>query len=204
MMDPNSGFCSKTRTYHSLRPIVHDPPPPSQPLSITEYVFSLLHRHRSSSSSTATSTTVSDPATFMINNASGQRLTYSDLLHQTNSLAISLSKGDIAFILSHNSLRIPILYFSLLSLGVIISPAIPVDTSSDITHLLNLSRPGIVFATSETSHKLININPTWNCRTVLTDSPEFLSLLTRYDDDNSVINHRDNVVNQSDIAAIIY
>ena len=36
------------------------------------------------------------------------------------------------------------------------------------------------------------------------DSPEFLSLLTRYDDDNSIINHRDDVVIQSDVAAIIY
>ncbi|KAI9160174.1 hypothetical protein LWI28_005728 [Acer negundo] len=206
-MDPDSGFCSQTRTYHSLRPSIRDLPPPSQPLSITEYVFSLLHRYRSSS--TAISTTVSDPTTFMINDATGHRLTYSDLLLQTNSLAISLSKhyslskGDVAFILSPHSLQIPIIYFSLLSLGVIISPANPDDSGSDITHLLNLSRPGIIFATSEISHKLI-INPTWNCHTVLMDSPEFLSLLTRYDDDNSSTNHRDDVVNQSDVAAIIY
>ncbi|KAK2652863.1 hypothetical protein Ddye_012719 [Dipteronia dyeriana] len=207
VMDPDSGFCEQTRTYHSLRPIIHDLPPPSQPLSITEYVFSFLHRHRSSS--TAISTTDSDPKTFMINDATGHRLTYSDLLLQTNSLAISLSKhyslskGDVAFILSPHSLQIPIIYFSLLSLGVIISPANPDDSGHDITHLLNLCRPVIVFATSETSHKLI-INPTWNCRTVLMDSPEFLSLLTRYDVDNSIINHRDGVVNQSDVAAIIY
>ncbi|TXG68429.1 hypothetical protein EZV62_003364 [Acer yangbiense] len=206
-MDPDSGFCSQTRTYHSLRQTIHDLPPPSQPLSITEYVFSLLHSYRSSS--TAISTTVSDPTTFMINDATGHRLTYSDLLLQTKSLAISLSKhyslskGDVAFILSPHSLQIPIIYFSLLSLGVIISPANPDDSSSDITHLLNLCRPVIVFATSETSHKLI-INPTWNYRTVLMDSPEFLSLLTRYDDDNSIINHRDDVVNQSDVASIIY
>ncbi|KAK3220419.1 hypothetical protein Dsin_014389 [Dipteronia sinensis] len=150
-----------------------------------------------------------DPKTFMINDATGHRLTYSDLLLQTNSLAISLSKhyslskGDVAFILSPHSLQIPIIYFSLLSLGVIISPANPDDSGSDITHLLNLSRPVIIFATSETSHKLI-INPTWNCRTVLMDSPEFLSLLTPSDDDNSIINHSDDVVNQSDVAAIIY
>ena len=89
-MDPDSGFCSQTRTYHNLRQTIHDLPPPSQPLSITEYVFSLLHRYRSSST-TDISTTVSDPTTFMINDATGHRLTYSDLLLQTNSLAISLS-----------------------------------------------------------------------------------------------------------------
>ena len=86
--------------------------------------------------------------------------------------------------------------------GVIISPANPDDSGSDITHLLNLSRPVIVFATSQTSHKLI-INPTSNCRTVLMDSPEFLSLLTQYDN-NSFINHRADVLNQSDVAAILY
>ncbi|TXG68431.1 hypothetical protein EZV62_003366 [Acer yangbiense] len=115
-MDPDSGFCSQTRTYHSLRQTIHDLPPPSQPLYITEYVFSLLHRYHSSSTTTI-STTVSDPTTFMINDATGHRLTYSDLLLQTNSLAISLSKhyslskGDVAFILSPHSLQIPIIYF---------------------------------------------------------------------------------------------
>ncbi|KAK2652702.1 hypothetical protein Ddye_012558 [Dipteronia dyeriana] len=53
-----------------------------------------------------------------------------------------------------------------------------------------------------TSHKL-SINPTSNCHTVLMDSPEFLSLLTQYDN-NSFINHRADVVNQSDFAAILY
>ncbi|KAI9161178.1 hypothetical protein LWI28_015160 [Acer negundo] len=138
-----------------------------------------------------------------INHATGHRLTYYDFFFQTNSLAISLSKGDVAFILSPQSLQIPILYFSLLSLGVIISQANPDDSGSDITHLLNISRPVIVFATSQTYHKLI-INPTSNYCTVLMDSPEFLSFLTLYDDDNSIINHRDGVVNQSDIAAILY
>ncbi|KAK0595204.1 hypothetical protein LWI29_004482 [Acer saccharum] len=35
------------------------------------------------------------------------------------------------------------------------------------------------------------------------DSPEFLSLLTQYNN-NSFINHRADVVNQSDVAAILY
>ncbi|TXG68432.1 hypothetical protein EZV62_003367 [Acer yangbiense] len=148
----------------------------------------------------------------MINAATGHRLAYSDLLRQTSSLAISLkkhyslSKGDVAFILSPHSLQIPILYFSLLSIGVVVSPAIPDDSSSDITRKINLSKPVIVFTTSESSHKLIN--PTSNLvtrRTVLIDSPEFLSLLTRYNDNKyDVINHGNDVVNQSDVAVILY
>ncbi|KAK3220421.1 hypothetical protein Dsin_014391 [Dipteronia sinensis] len=202
-MDPYSGFCLQTRTYHSLRPKILDLPPPSQPLSITEYVFSILRRSASSANST-----VSD-STFMINAATGHRLAYSDLLRQTNSLAISLkkhyslSKGDVAFILSPHSLQIPILYFSLHSIGIIISPTNPDDSSSDITRQINLNKAVIIFTTSQSSHKLIN--PTSNLinrRTVLINSPEFISLLTRYDDNKyDVIN---DVVNQSDVAVIIY
>ncbi|TXG68430.1 hypothetical protein EZV62_003365 [Acer yangbiense] len=127
----------------------------------------------------------------MINAATGHRLAYSDLLRQTNSLAISLkkhyslSKGDIAFILSPHSLQIPILYFSRSSL---------------------YCKPVIVFTASQSSHKLIN--PTSNLVTrctVLIDSPEFLSLLTRYDNNKyDVIKHGNDVVNQSDVAVIIY
>ncbi|KAK0597767.1 hypothetical protein LWI29_028447 [Acer saccharum] len=205
-MDPYSGFCSQTRTYHSLRPKILDLPPPSQPLSITEYVFSLLRRSSSSANST-----ISD-STFMINAATGHSLSYSDLLRQTNSLVISLkkhyslSKGDVAFILSPHSLQIPILYFSLLSIGVIISPTNPDDSSSDITRQINLSKPVIVFTASRSSHKLINgASNLTTSRTVLIDSPEFLSLLTRYDDNkHDVINHRNDVVNQSDVAVFIY
>ncbi|KAI9160740.1 hypothetical protein LWI28_011096 [Acer negundo] len=205
-MDPYSGFCSQTKTYHSLRPQIIDLPPPSQPLSITEYVFSLLRRSSSSANST-----ISD-STFMINATTGHSLSYSDLLRQTNSLAISLkkhyslSKGDVAFILSPQSLQIPILYFSLLSISVIISLTNPDDCSSYIIRQINLSKPVIVFTATQSIHKLINgaSNLTTRC-TVLIDLLEFLSLLTRYDDNkHDVINHGNDVVNQSDVAVIIY
>ncbi|KAK0595939.1 hypothetical protein LWI29_011253 [Acer saccharum] len=114
--------------------------------------------------------------------------------------------GDVAFILSPHSLQIPILYFSLLSIGVIISPTNPDDSSSDITRQININKPVIVFTTSQSSHKLINgASNLINRRTVLIDSPEFLSLLTRYDENKyDVINHGNDVVNQSDVAVIIY
>ncbi|TXG55199.1 hypothetical protein EZV62_020455 [Acer yangbiense] len=191
-MDPNSGFCSHTKIFHSLRPSF-SLPPPSQLLSATQFTLSLLH---------STTTNFSETP-FLINEVTGHSITYSDFLHQIKSLAFSLkkqysvSKGDVAFILSPYSLQIPSLYLSLLSLGVVIAPANPDDSISELTHQIQLTRPTIVFATSDTSHKLPP-----NVRIILIDSQEFSSLLTQYNNLDSI--GSDVVVNQSDIAAIVY
>ncbi|KAI9177910.1 hypothetical protein LWI28_020548 [Acer negundo] len=62
---------------------------------------------------------------------------------------------------------------------------------------VKLTRPTIVFATFDTSHKLPP-----NVRTILIDSQEFSSLLTQHSNLDSI--GSDVVVNQSDIAAIVY
>ncbi|KAK4847185.1 hypothetical protein QYF36_026709 [Acer negundo] len=195
-IDPNSGFCSETKIFHSLRPSI-TLPPQSQPLSVTQFAFSLLHSNTTNISETP----------FLINTGNGHGVTFSEFLHQTKSLAFSLqeqyslSKGDVAFILSHNSLQIPTLYFSLLSLGVIIATANPDGSISELTHQIKLTRPTIAFATSQTSHKLPP-----NLRTVMIDSPEFSSLLNS-NNSNSIENRSSDigvVINQSDVAAILF
>ncbi|KAL5814992.1 hypothetical protein ACOSQ3_025791 [Xanthoceras sorbifolium] len=193
-IDPNSGFCSLTKTYHSLRP--HVPlPPPSQPLSITEFTLSLLR-----------SVTTINPATsLLINAVTGQRLSYADFFRQTSSLALSLrnryslSKGDVAFLLCPSSLHVPVLYFSLLSLGVVVSPANPLSSDSEIAHQLQLTRPSIAFATSQTSRKIPS-----NLRTIVIDSPDFLSLSTQNQFNNSSSANSTLVVDQSDAAAVLF
>ncbi|KAJ4712535.1 4-coumarate:CoA ligase-like protein [Melia azedarach] len=196
LIDPNSGFCSKTKTFRSLRPTV-SLPPPSQRLSITQFILSL---HQS------TSVTTTNTNTFLIDPVIGQRLTYADFVRQTNSLAFSLhkhyslSKYDVAFILSPSSFKIPILYFSLLSLGVVISPVNPLGSNSEISRQVHLSRPSIAFATSHTSHKLPP-----NLTTVLIDSPDFLSLLSTHTANDVVtLPNSTPPVNQSDSAALLY
>ncbi|KAK0591021.1 hypothetical protein LWI29_034581 [Acer saccharum] len=81
--------------------------------------------------------------------------------------------------------------------GVVIAPANPDDSISELTHQIQLTRPTIVFATSDTSHKLPP-----NVRIILIDSQEFSSLLTQHNNLDSI--GSDVVVNQSDIAAIVY
>lgn len=192
-IDPNTGYCSETKTYYSLRPNV-PLPPPSEPLSITQYALYLLR----------SSTTTTSATTFLVDATTGESLSYGEFLRQVHSLArslktrYSLSKNDVAYILSLASLHVPVLYFSLLSLGVVISPANPLSSTSEVSHQIQLSKPSIAFATSHTSHKLPS-----NLRTILMDSPEFISLLNQNEDVADFANSNMTVY-QSDPAAILY
>ncbi|XP_054822036.1 4-coumarate--CoA ligase-like 9 [Prosopis cineraria] len=190
-VDPNSGFCLLTRTFHSLRPD-HPVPPLSQPLSIADYACSLLP-------TSVSSTTV------LIDSVTGRLLSYSLFLRQVKNLASSLvslaplSKGHVAFILSPSSLHIPVLYFSLLSLGVIVSPANPLSSDSEVAHQVQLVQPVIAFATSSTAHKIPNLQ----YGTILLDSPQFLSMI---DGLPGNVNSGSGTVevSQSDTAAILF
>ncbi|KAG5035725.1 hypothetical protein JHK87_010635 [Glycine soja] len=192
-IDPNSGFCSHSRTFHTLRPNV-PLPPPSHPLSLTDYAFSLLP---------AAATTTSA----LIDAATDRHLSYSLLLRQVQSLASSLqsltplSKGHVALILTPSSLHVPVLYFSLLSLGVTIAPANPLSSLSELTHIVKLAKPAIAFSTSNAAKNI----PSLKFGTILLDSPFFLSML----DDDETVNrdsraHRVEEVSQSDSAAILF
>uniref|UniRef100_A0A6N2MX56 AMP-dependent synthetase/ligase domain-containing protein n=1 Tax=Salix viminalis TaxID=40686 RepID=A0A6N2MX56_SALVM len=112
-----------------------------------------------------------------------------------------LCKNDTAFILCPNSIEVPILYFSLLSLGVVISPANPISSELEISHQISLCSPVITFAVSKTCHKL----PKLKHRTILIDSPEFDSILTLSPATTPAQQDLEKVtVSQSDSAAIMY
>lgn len=188
-IDPKSGFNSITKTFHSLRSPVHLLPENAF-LSVPEYAFSLRAE-----------SPWPDDSIALINSITGQRISYSEFGRRTKSLAAylqkvtQLSKYDVAFVLSPNSIQVPILYFSLLSLGVIVSPANPVATKSEIYGQIQLSKPVIAFATSSTVDKL----PKLKHQTILIDSPEFESMMV-----NSKHEFEEVKVRQSDLAAIMY
>ncbi|PIA33671.1 hypothetical protein AQUCO_04000023v1 [Aquilegia coerulea] len=195
LINPTNGYCSQTKTFNSLRPLV-SLPPPNSPISASQYAFFLFHQNSSSSSSSKT--------TALIDSNTGYCLSYSQFIHQTQNLAsslqnkIGLSKGDIAFVLSSNCLQIPILFCSLLSLGVVISPANPISTKSEISRQIGLCKATIAFATSSTAYKL----PSLHHKTILLDSSEFHSLTTSLIS-RSELKTREEVI-QSDLAAILY
>ncbi|XXG45061.1 hypothetical protein AAC387_Pa02g0245 [Persea americana] len=191
LVDPKSGFCSETKIYHSLRPPV-PLPPPSLPLSAASYATSLLP-----------TPLPSNPT--LIDAVSGLSISYSDFLHCVQNLSSNLktliptlSKGQIAFVISPPSLHIPILYYSLLSLGVVISPSNPISTPSEIKRQIHLSKPSIFFATSSTVGSLPSDLPS---PPIILDSNRFVDLMTRVSSEPA---RSLEPVWQSDPAAILY
>ncbi|KAL2347012.1 hypothetical protein Fmac_001012 [Flemingia macrophylla] len=188
-IDPNSGFCLHSRTFHSLRPNI-PLPPPSQPLSLTEYALSLLPAE-----ATATGTSA------FIDAATGRHVTYSVFLQQVKSLASSLqsltplAKGHVALILTPTSLHVPVLYFALLSIGVTVAPANPLSSQSELTHLVRLAKPAIAFATSALAPRI----PSLRFRTIPLDSSLFDSMLHNTNGDVKKVE-----VSQSDTATILF
>ncbi|CAL9146889.1 4-coumarate--CoA ligase-like 7 [Musa acuminata AAA Group] len=163
-IDPRSGFDAVSRTFHSLRPFV-PLPARDRPLSFTSYAVSLLPSPL-------------PPLPAVVDAATGDALSFPDLLSQIHSLAaalrteVGLSKGHVAFILCPARLDVPPLYLALLSLGAVISAANPASTAAELARLVGLSKPRVAFATSETAAKLPGDVPT-----ILLDSPRFRSFL---------------------------
>ncbi|XP_027358439.1 4-coumarate--CoA ligase-like 9 [Abrus precatorius] len=193
-IDPRSGFHHASRTFHSLRPPLHLPPP-NATVSAAAYTISLRRN-----------SPWPDSVTALIDSATGHRLSYAEFIHHVETLAsnltsiLKLSKGDTALVLSHNLMQVPILCLALLSIGVIVSPANPLSTRSDLTRVFHLSKPVIIFAATSVAAKTHEL-PNLRLGTVFLDSPEFDSLMrTRK---TSGLEARVKV-SQSDVAAILY
>lgn len=191
-VDPHSGFCSQTKTYHSLRP--HTPlPPQSLSLSVTDFTFSLL-RQNSPSPPTSTSPALIDAAT-------GRSIPYRELITLTKTLATSLhrrlglARGDSAFVLSANSARVPVLYLALFSLGVVVSPSNPSSTASETSRQIELCGPLVAFVTGDVNEEIVSLFR----RTIRLDSSEFESMMTAQCEEFVRIE-----VGQNDTAAILY
>ncbi|KAH9618487.1 hypothetical protein KSS87_008900 [Heliosperma pusillum] len=189
IIDPNSGYCTKTQTYHSLRTRV-PLPDSTTPLSISDYVLSLLHvSHRFSLSSP-----------LLIDATSSSSLSYSSFLRHVESLTSSLPPIPacrVALVVSPPSFHVPVLYFSLLSLNVVVSPANPLSTSDELRHIVSLSNPAVIFTVTELLPKL----PQTSATVILLDSPEFHSMLTR---PSQLIPNRRVAASQDDSAVVLY
>ncbi|KAH9615436.1 hypothetical protein KSS87_022316 [Heliosperma pusillum] len=183
-MDPHTGYSSTTKTYTSLRPPIHLPPRATA-LSITDYVISLLH----------VSPHFSPSNPFLISPAATSSLSYASFLRHVDSLSRALSHTlpprAVALVLSPPSLHLPVLYFSLLSLNVVVSPANPLSTSDELTHLVSLSNPYVVFTVSSLLPRFSDAVRR-GLRVILLDSPEFHSMLTRPSQASRVVVAHDN------------
>ncbi|KAF0897593.1 hypothetical protein E2562_000331 [Oryza meyeriana var. granulata] len=166
LVDARTGYCSATKSFRSLRQLV-PLPPPDVPLSFPAFAFSLL---RSSFPSAPAHPALLDATT-------GEAVLFPAFLSRVRALAgalrssIGLRRGDVAFVLAPAGLDMPVLYFALLSIGAVVSPANPALTPAEVSRLVSLSGASIAFAVSSTADKL----PA-RLATVLLNSPHFRSL----------------------------
>ncbi|KAJ3703678.1 hypothetical protein LUZ61_007383 [Rhynchospora tenuis] len=186
-IDPRSGFCAETKTFFSLRAPV-PLPSLSHPLSLPSYAFSLLPSPL-------------PPHPVLLDASTGDTISYPQFFSQVRSLTTNLrvhfgiSKGDVILVLSPTRMDLFALYWSILSMGAVVSPVNPALTPSEISRLIHLSKPSLAFAVSSTSQKLPS-----NLNVVLLDRPHFKSLLETTP--NSFDNMKQVEVWQSDLAAI--
>ncbi|KQK08968.1 4-coumarate--CoA ligase-like 7 [Brachypodium distachyon] len=187
-VDPRSGYCADTGTFHSLRAPV-PLPPPDLPLSFPAFAFSLLP-----------SPLPTRPA--LIDSATGEAVPFPAFLARVRALAahlrasLSLARGDVAFVLAPPGVHVPVLCHALMAVGAVVSPANPALTAGEVAGLVALSKPSVAFAVSSTVGKL---PPELSTSAVLLDSPRFLSFLQR-----PAGAHATAVIHQSDPAAILY
>ncbi|RXH72245.1 hypothetical protein DVH24_033783 [Malus domestica] len=111
---------------------------------------------------------------------------------------LGLSHSQCALVLSPNSLHLPILHLSLLSLGVIVSPSNPASSSPEISRQIRICKPAVAFATSATAQKIPN---SLRLGTILLDSAEFESMMMTCPSSTESLRVE---VKQSDTATILY
>jgi 4-coumarate--CoA ligase len=186
-IDPRSGFCAATRTFHSLRESV-ELPPESLPATAAAYAFSTLP-----------SSLPDRPA--LVDAATGISVSFPSFLAAVRSLAgglwstLGLRPGDVALVVAPSRIEVPVLDFALMSIGAVISPANPASTAEEYAHQAALSKPVVAFAAPEVADKLPR-----HLRCVVIGSEEYKTLAS----DGRVAPPPPLAVKQSDTAAVLY
>uniref|UniRef100_A0A1J3H685 4-coumarate--CoA ligase-like 4 n=1 Tax=Noccaea caerulescens TaxID=107243 RepID=A0A1J3H685_NOCCA len=154
--DPRSGFCKADSTFYSKRNPLNLPASPS--LDVTTFISSQPHRG----------------TTAYIDAATGHRISFSDLWRAVDRVAdclhheIGLRRGDVVLILSPNSIYIPVVCLSVMSLGAVVTTANTPNTAGEISTQIADSNPTLVFTTLQLAPKL----PGSGISVVLTDECE--------------------------------
>lgn len=143
-----SGYCSTTGIYRS--PLV--PPPPLHLPCVSLPHFLLL----------STPAPPTKPA--FVDAVSGDSLSYAELHSLTAAAASALSSaglrhGDLALLVSPNSIHYPVLALAVLSLGAVLSTANPLLTHLELQTQVRDSEPVLIIAAVELVPKLDGVLP---------------------------------------------
>ncbi|CAL9224464.1 unnamed protein product [Arabidopsis halleri] len=142
LIDPRNGFCNANSTFYSKRkPLAL---PSNDSLDVTTFISSQTHRG----------------TTAFIDAATDHRISFSDLWRAVDRVAnclhqdVGIQRGDVVLVLSPNSISIPIVCLSVMSLGAVVTTANPLNTVGEISRQIVDSDPKLAFTTLELASKL--------------------------------------------------
>ncbi|CAA7036001.1 unnamed protein product [Microthlaspi erraticum] len=142
LVDSRSGFCKSNSTFYSKRNPLTLPPNPS--LDVTTFISSQPHHG----------------TTAFIDAATGHSMSFSDLWRAVDRVTdclhheIGIRKNDVVLILSPNSIYIPVVCLSVMSLGAVVTTANTLNTAGEISRQIADSNPTLAFTTPDLAPKL--------------------------------------------------
>lgn len=143
-VDPRSGYCAATGTFRSKRADV--PLPADRDLDVVTFLASRRH----------------SGVVALVDAATGRRVTFHELWRAVAGAAtalaappISLRKGQVALILSPNSVHFPVAALAAMSLGAVLTTANPLNTPAEIAKQVADARPLVAFTTRDLLPKLV-------------------------------------------------
>ncbi|CAA7061058.1 unnamed protein product [Microthlaspi erraticum] len=142
LIDSRSGFCKSNSTFYSKRNPLTLPPNPS--LDVTTFISSQPHHG----------------TTAFIDAATGHSMSFSDLWRAVDRVTdclhheIGIRKNDVVLILSPNSIYIPVVCLSVMSLGAVVTTANTLNTAGEISRQIADSNPTLAFTTPDLAPKL--------------------------------------------------
>jgi OPC-8:0 CoA ligase 1 len=142
-VDARSGYCAATSTFCSRRAPV--PLPTAPDLDVVTFLASRRH----------------SGVVALVDAATGRKITFPELWRAVAGAAtalsappLSLRKGQVALILSPNSVHFPVAALAAMSLGAVLTTANPINTPAEIAKQIADARPVLAFTTRDLLPKL--------------------------------------------------
>jgi OPC-8:0 CoA ligase 1 len=142
-VDARSGYCAATSTFCSRRAPV--PLPTAPDLDVVTFLASRRH----------------SGVVALVDAATGRKITFPELWRAVAGAAtalsvppLSLRKGQVALILSPNSVHFPVAALAAMSLGAVLTTANPINTPAEIAKQVADARPVLAFTTRDLLPKL--------------------------------------------------
>ncbi|KAL5219048.1 hypothetical protein ABZP36_019732 [Zizania latifolia] len=142
-VDARSGYCAATRTFRSKRADV--PLPADKEVDVVSFLATRRH----------------SGVIALVDAWSGRRITFTELWRAVAGVAtalaappVSLRKGQVALILSPNSVHFPVAALAAMSLGAVLTTANPLNTPAEIAKQVADAGPVLAFTTRELLPKL--------------------------------------------------